>query len=150
LTLLNSLNKVDVDFMTFARMHNKCFLNAPDGFTDKDVVKYDSDNFNGNLFHASWLNMHCDAFYIIDGILVVITSITSTTIFAITVTYFWKLYSITLTLVFKEIISNSKEEKTKRNKVIAERITSERLLRESEDSKFKTTERHAKAVFEYE
>jgi hypothetical protein len=146
-------NEVDVGFMAFSRMHNKCFSNVPDGFADKDAKKYDSDNFKGSVIPESYLNMHCSAFYGIDTFLIIFTSIISTGAFAAISAFVLKLWSNrktnigTLTLVFKEIIANCKGENTENAKEITVNIISkinERLMSESEDPEFTTTLSQAK------
>ena len=148
-------NNVEVGFMAFSRMHNKCFSNVPNDFDD---TKFDSDNMAGSVLPESSLNMHCAAFRAIDGILVAVITVCCSGGFAVIAQFVWNWLKSRssnikkLIIVVKEIIANVRKNESEDENEAAKKIINkirDRLTRETKYSKFSTTKDQAeKAVTE--
>ena len=52
----------NVSFMSFSRMHNRCFTNPPEKLIENNPEIYSSDNMDGKIIPKGPLNMNCKAF----------------------------------------------------------------------------------------
>ena len=138
-----------VESFAFSRLHNKCFSNVPASFKSNEPQVYQSDNFDGKIIPASFLNLHCSAFYVIDNIVYALTVIFSSGILFTCIAIAMKIFTAVrrnmsrMESVFKDIIQkelNNREiaDNDERARNIVNGIQ-DYLLYEMNDEKFTIT-----------
>ena len=150
-------SSVEIGVFAFSNMHIKCFDNTPKVIKTNDPEIYSSDNFKGSMLSESFLNFHCAAFYAIDSILIVITSIASCGAVStgIVFAYNWFIKRKTnvnkYKEVFTEIINKERSEKDLEDNAITLAIINkinERIATDSIEEEFTVTENQAMKALE--
>ena len=146
-------SSTNVGIFAFYNMNIKCFSKAPQNVRKNNPPIYSSGEFKGKmLLIESFLNFNCTAFYVIDGILVALTTLGSAGVLSTVAMFVFNWCKNKKTNikkykdVFNSIIEQARLEKDIHDDEIAERIINkinERLFYECNDEDFTMTESQA-------